>query len=365
MTSLKKHIVFVCSRLDLPGGTERAIVNLANLFVGKEHKVTILILDETAVSFYPLNSRIQIVQSNLNFGITKEGTMLSRKINLFRHIRKLKVLLKQTGGDIIIGTEYYLSIVSWMAAHNSGWKIISWEHHHIHWLKKNKFWTLLFKKMYPKFDLVVCQNSTEKKLFEAIGARSTVIPYSLPGVQEQTASLDKKKILTIGWLINRKGIDLIPTIAQKAFEIHKDWHWKIIGKGEEYDWLQKEIQIKNLSSQLVIQSPQSQDLSEEYRNTSIYVMTSRFECLPMVLLEASSFGIPLIAFDCPTGPADIIQHDKNGLLIKLEDVDAMADAIIDLMEDEWKRKVMGEQAYESSKRYSAERVYGLWEDVLS
>ena len=153
-------------------------------------------------------------------------------------------------------------------------------------------------------------------------------------------------------------------MQKKFFQKHQDWKWKIIGKGAEYEWLQKEIAAKNISSNLIIEAPQSQDLSEEYFNTSIYVMTSRFECLPMVLLEASSFGIPLVAFDCPTGPADIIQHDNNGLLIRLEDVDAVAAAIIELIEDEGKRKEMGEQAYESSKRYGAERIYGLWENVL-
>ena len=138
MSAPKKHIVFVCSRLDQPGGTERAAVNLANLFQENGHSVSILILDETEGCFYPLRASIQIIQADLNFGISTKGTMISRKLNLFRHVRKLKSLLKQIGGDVVIGTEYYLSIVSWMAAHKSGMKIISWEHHHIHWLKKKQ-----------------------------------------------------------------------------------------------------------------------------------------------------------------------------------------------------------------------------------
>ena len=199
MSAPKKHIVFVTSRLDQPGGTERATVNLANLFHDNGHQVSIIILDENAECFYPLHASVQIIQSDLNFGITSKGTMISRKLNLFRHVRKLRSLLKQAGGDIVIGTEYYLSIVSWMAAHKTAVKIISWEHHHIHWLKKNRFWTLLFNSVYPRFDLVVCQNSTEKKLFEAIGAKSVVIPYVLPEIQKQKASLENKIILTIGW----------------------------------------------------------------------------------------------------------------------------------------------------------------------
>jgi amylovoran biosynthesis glycosyltransferase AmsD len=93
-------------------------------------------------------------------------------------------------------------------------------------------------------------------------------------------------------------------------------------------------------------------------------MTSRFECLPMVLLEASSFGIPLIAFDCPTGPADIIHNNENGFLVPLEEIEQMANAISVLMSNAEKRKQMGTAAQESSARYSPGRIYDLWKKLF-
>jgi glycosyltransferase involved in cell wall biosynthesis len=364
MPDQKPHIVIVCSRLDLPGGIERAVVNNANLFQSKGHKVTIVIPDVSNQSFYPINHGVNIEQLPLHFGITETGNIISRKIAFYKHIQKLKKLFQKIDADVLIGTEYSLTIVTYLAARKLNAKIFAWEHHHFHWLKKNRFWSFLFHKVYPKLDLVVCNNRTEKGLFENVGCKATVIPYVVPENDKQIAPLNTKEILTIGWLIKRKGVDLIPAIAEKIFEKHKDWKWKIIGSGEEFDNLQQQIQEKNLQNLLVIEKPKSHQLDEEYLNASIYVMTSRFECLPMVLLEATSHGLPGVAFDCPTGPRDIITNEVDGYVTPLEDVDAMATAIEDLIMDEEKRKRMGQEAFKSSKRYSPERIYQLWSEVF-
>jgi glycosyltransferase involved in cell wall biosynthesis len=361
---MKKHIVIVCSRIDLPGGIERASVNLANLLQSKGHKVTIVIADKTAVSFYQIDASISVVWLNLNFGITEKGNTITRKFRLASDILQLRKAFKKLKPDFIIGTEYSLTISSWLAARRLNKKILGWEHHHINWLKKNTFWSYLFKKIYPRLDYVICQNQTEKKLHEAFGCNSLVIPYSLQNISKVRSTLKSKTILTIGWLIKRKGVDLIPAIAEQIFNTHKDWNWKIIGKGEEHDNLQSELNKRNLSMFVSIVDPTSPDIESEYLNSSIFVMTSRFECLPMVLLEATSFGIPCVAFNCPTGPSDIIQNDENGFIVMLEDVSAMSDAIRELIQDENKRIKMGEQAYKSSERYLPEKIYDHWNDIF-
>src|SRR5215207_9136927 len=92
MAISKPHIVFVCSRLDQPGGTERATVNLASLLHDKGHKITLVILDETASCFYELRNGIRVLQEYLHFGITAKGNKISRKVDFYLHIRKLKSL---------------------------------------------------------------------------------------------------------------------------------------------------------------------------------------------------------------------------------------------------------------------------------
>jgi glycosyltransferase involved in cell wall biosynthesis len=358
----KPSIVFLCSRLDLPGGTERAIANTANLLQSKGHVVSILVLDETASSFYPLHDALQVVQRDLNFGLTSRGNVLTRKIAFGSHVRQLKKLLNRIGADIIISTDYRFTIAAWLAVGKENRKIFAWEHHHFHWLQKSRFWNYLYKKTYTRIHSVVALNKTEQQLFRRFGCRSVVIPNF---VASGSWSGDGSHfLLSVGWLIKRKGVDLIPGIAQQVFAKMPDWKWIIVGSGDEHAWLQNQVNEKNLGQHVTIVDPVSPDLTEAYTNASIYVMTSRFECFPMVLLEAMSFGRPCISFDCPTGPADIIENGVDGILVDKEDTVAMAAAIIALMKDAEKRKSLGRQAAENVKRFSPEAVYPLWESLF-
>jgi glycosyltransferase involved in cell wall biosynthesis len=109
----------------------------------------------------------------------------------------------------------------------------------------------------------------------------------------------------------------------------------------------------------------SADVEAEYLQSSIYVMTSRFECLPLVLLESLSYGIPMVAFDCPTGPADIIKDKENGFLLPMEQVDAMASRISELISNEDLRKKMGDKAKLNSRHYAASNIYKLWSELFN
>ena len=133
-----KNIVILCSRLDLPGGIERAVVNCANLFHAYGHPVTVLIADTTAELFYPLSAGVAIEQLPLHFGITEKGNFLTRKMALLAHIFRLKKTLQRIRPDVVIGTEYPLSIAGYLANSNPGVNVFAWEHHHFHWLPKNR-----------------------------------------------------------------------------------------------------------------------------------------------------------------------------------------------------------------------------------
>jgi glycosyltransferase involved in cell wall biosynthesis len=363
MNSKAKHIAILCSRLDLPGGTERAIVNLANLFSSAGNKVSILILDETDKLFFPLNNSVSIYNDNLNFGITNKGNKLTRKMGFFNHLRILKRKLNELSPDAVIATEYPFTIAARTVIKNKGIKLFSWEHHHFYWIKRNKFWNLLHKKIYPAINAVVTLNKTEQKLFLDYGCHAVVIPNFVE--HQPRADLNFNFLLTVGWLNHRKGVDLISSIAEKIFEKYPNWKWTVIGSSTEEIDLKKLVREKNLSDKIRIIEPVSPDIGEAYQQTSIYVMTSRFECFPMVLLEAMSFGVPCVSFNCPTGPADIIENGIDGILVENENAEAMANAIIGLMGDEEKRKRMSSNAYENVKRFSPEIVYQQWERLFN
>lgn len=357
----RSHIVILCSRLDVPGGVERAIVNTANLLQSRGHKVVLLVLDETDRVFYPLHNGVQVTRAALDFGITKKGNKLTRKLRFYSHIQKLKFLFQQTQPEVIVGTEYPLTIAGYLAKENKA-RFFAWEHHHFHWLSKNLFWQLLWRRVYPRLDAVICLNKTEEALFGRAGCRTTVIPNFVE--RQKRSPLSQKTILSVGWLIRRKGFDRIPAIAQNVFQRHPDWQWKIIGTGEEQIALEKAIEEKGLANNVFIVPPASSQMGEIYRSASLFVMTSRFECLPMVLLEAMAQGLPCVSFDCPTGPSFIINDTVDGKLIRQGDTDAMAEAVLHLLEDDQKRKAFGNAAYNNVERFSPDKIYTLWESLL-
>jgi glycosyltransferase involved in cell wall biosynthesis len=365
--NIQNHIVFLCSRLDLPGGIERAVVNTANLFGRKGLKVSLVILDETDRSFYSIHPDIEIVQQSLSFGINIDGNIFSRKIKLIADTLKLKKIFKKLEPDFIICTEYPFSITAILSGAKKNSTVVSWEHHNFFELQKNFFWKRLFKTTYPKLNVVVCLNEDEKQLFQGMNSNIQVIPNFIEtGLNpiSKTKVHKNQTILTVARLTPVKGIDFILHIAEKILNNNPDWQWKIIGNGEMEERILHFIKDKKLQNRMMIQHPFDHNILHEYQNASFYVMSSRNECFPMTLLEAMSCGIPCIAFDCETGPRHIIKHNENGLLAEKENPQKLADAISLLIQNEDLRKKLGENAFHTTHKFSPERIFNKWEKLF-
>jgi glycosyltransferase involved in cell wall biosynthesis len=361
---VSKHILFLVSRLDEPGGTERANLNAAHLLLEHGHKITIVILDITANSFYPIDSKIQVIQYPYLFGIEKSGNVFTRKLSFIKNIIGLRKVLKRLKPDFIIATDYPHSVGCILAGYQTQSKVYSWEHHHFHWLQKNWFWKKMIDFTYPRLAGILCYNVDETKYYKKWTAKTYVIPNFIFDVPEIEIA-PQKIILTVGWLIERKGVDLIPAMAKTVFEKFPEWKWIIIGEGPLGETLVDQIKKFNLDGRLVVQSPQKPLLPNDYQLASIYVMTSRMEPFGLVLIEAMSNGVPCIAFDCETGPRHIIENNTTGILVEPENANAMTNAIIDLITNDEKRISMAENSRESVKRFSAENVYKQWEKIFN
>lgn len=356
--SAVKHIVILCSRLDLPGGIEKAVINTANLFAEKGNPVTVLVLDETKDCFYPVLPSVKILQLPLSFGISPDGNVISRKIKLLTDVLKLRRQLKQLKPSLVIASEYPLAAAAVLCGAKKYATVISWEHHHFYELKRNLFWNRVYALTYPRLHAVVCLNKDEQQLFHSVNNNPVVIPNFI--APSAVSTEQNKLILTVGRLTAVKGTDRLLKIAQSVLTQHPDWQWKLIGDGDMKEDVLQFIQREGLQDKLIIQTPVSYDISHEYQTASLYVMTSRNECFPMTLLEAQAASLPCIAFDCDTGPRHIIRHNENGLLVPNGNIAAAAEAISSLIADTEKRKRFGASALENSQQYSKENIYGLW-----
>lgn len=153
-------------------------------------------------------------------------------------------------------------------------------------------------------------------------------------------------------------------IIQKE-EKYQDWKLHIVGDGDFKEILMNKIAQKNLQDSIILK-PFTKEIDKEYLSASIYALTSRAEGLPTVLLEATSFGLPCIAFDILTGPSDIIEDCKSGFLIKDDDLQDFAKKLKILIDDEELRKKMGRIAKQISKeKFSKEAIMQQWLDLFN
>lgn len=157
------------------------------------------------------------------------------------------------------------------------------------------------------------------------------------------ASLSKPIAVAGGRLISQKGFDrLIPAFAKVARR-HSGWTLHIYGSGPRRRQLERLIARHGAQGNIVL-AGRVRNFETQLEEASLFVLSSRFEGLPMVMLEAMGKGLPVVAFDCPTGPAELIEQGCNGILVPEGDIDALAAAMEDLIDDPGKRRRYGDAA---------------------
>ena len=188
---------------------------------------------------------------------------------------------------------------------------------------------------------------------------NTVRP--LPGAQ---ADLSAKTVYAAGRFRYQKGFELlIPAWAETA-KAHPDWRLRLRGRGHLESRLRGLIEEHGLEDSVTIEGP-AEDIGSDMAEASVFVLSSRFEGFPLILLEAMSKGMGIVSFDCPTGPADIVDDHRNGLLVPAEDVAGLARAIREIVEDEELRRRMAAAAVETAQEYTIEAIGPLWEELFA
>lgn len=176
-------------------------------------------------------------------------------------------------------------------------------------------------------------------------------------------SVAKKHVITVGRHEYAKGFDLLIKTWKVVEQKYPDWILDIYGEGSLTGLLTEQINDLKLTPKTLLHKP-TPDIYDKYQESKFYVMSSRYEGWGLVLVEAMTCGIPCIAFDCPYGPSDIIEHEKNGLLVKNGDIQGLADAICWMIEHEEERKQMGIVAKETSKKYAPEVIMKQWDELF-
>lgn len=327
--------------------------------------------------FYPLDPRVRRVTLNLagmNRGI---GKLTAN----YRRWWVLRYVFKAEKPDVVVAMMTTSIVLAIIAAIGLPVRVYGSERNYPGRKATPRPWALLRRLFYRFADGHVAQTrEAESWLQHHTAARNVhVIPnpvvWPLPSFTPQVApdnvvSPERKIILAVGTKSDQKGFDLLVRAFSGLTAVHPRWDLVIIGidpssdatrgGGASVRRLAKEVGL----AQRVYLPGRVGNVAEWYQRADIFVLSSRYEGFPNVLLEAMASGCACIAFDCDTGPRDIIDNGVNGMLVRAECIEQLATQMAQLMCNEVSRETLGKTAISVRQSFSEERVTALWEQAL-
>lgn len=354
-----KKICFLIGNLNNSGGTERVTTLIANALTEKNYQISILSLADGRQPFFELEPDIK------TYSLYPEK--ISFKKNFLGAVWRIRRFVTQNQIDTLVVVDSISCVFTVPALFGLKVKHICWEHFNFNVNLGVKYRDIGRKWAAKYCDYVVTLTKRDKELWEQgiKNIKAKIIPIANPSpfeVQQNIPSLDYKTILCVGRLTHQKGFDLLITAWAKVAQQVPDWKIVIVGSGEE------EIMLKQMAKDFAVEDSivfagQQKNIDTFYRQASFFCMSSRFEGLPMVLLEAQSYGLPIVAFDCDTGPAEIIQDNINGKLVKNIDINELSQAILS-MSKEGSYGNMIYKSFLSAKSWSLDSIYIKWHEIL-
>lgn len=354
-----KKIAFFIYNMYTTGGTEKAVSLIANE-LSKKYEVKIFSLYQTAEKpVFHLNDAIELIP------------ILGMELSLYRlripYLRKLlKKFFQQYDLDVFVSAGMkYVPITSFMSKRC---RYIAWEHYNSYDTVMGSITWYGRRIACKKADGIVVLTKEDKdnycKLFQV--SPSKVFNIFNP-METKTKDIvyneQSKAIVSCGRLVSIKGFDMLIDVAQKVFSTHTDWKWDIYGEGQEKDNLQKKINDYHLENHVILKGNVS-NMDNIYHNYSFLVLTSRSEGLGLVLNEAHQNKLPIVSFDCPYGPRNVIENDVNGYLIECFDTEAMAEKINYLIDNVEARKSMAEKTNFDKDKFKIENIINEWENII-
>ncbi len=376
-----RNILYLIPSLVNSGGMERVLTDKVNHLV-EVYKYRVFIvtteMSDKETPFFKLNKNVEIINLSLNFNE-------KFNLNLFSKIletKKLLVIYKRKLHEIIIQRKIDICIS--MGGKDleflGGMKISSKKIYECHFERKikSKFLEIqgkknLFWKIYgrirdmqhyflaSKFDKVVVLSKGAQTDWADLPNDLVVInnPSSIIREAEAQIDLNSKRVISIGNLTLVKGYDLLISAWSLIHYKHSDWCLEIFGSGELRKELEEQIITLGLKNSIRLKGL-TRNVKKELSKSAFYVMSSRTEGLPMVLIESISCGLPIVAFDCESGPREIINNNDCGILVENGNVDKLAQAIEEMIRNPKLRRDMSLNALEKAEQYDIDNIMQEW-----
>lgn len=361
-------IVFSTDQIYLHGGLEKVLSEKANWFADVYgYEVFILTTEQKSLPpCYTLSTKVVLLDLGIDYYRKSSYFHPKNLIKAPSHFLKWKKAIKKIGPDVLISCNYafdfywipffFKSIPKLKEFHSSRY----FENQ----LRKQcgfiKRWHFKLNDFIEsKFTRLVVLNPDEVSFYPTNNV--VVIPNPVKKVTEKTASLTAKRAIAAGRVFPVKGFDVMISVWREVVNFCPDWELHIYGDGDE-DYLKhlnQAISVSNLNNHVFIHAA-TKTLDQEMLQSSLYLMTSKTECYPMVLIEALSLGLPVVSFDCPTGPRHIVKNQITGFVTPYEEVKLIAQQVIVLIQNDALRKQLGSNAVVDAISFQPDHVMPLW-----
>jgi glycosyltransferase involved in cell wall biosynthesis len=354
-------IVYLYSSLAIMGGVERVLVDKMNYLVDYGYEVYMVTSDQGQHPIpYKLDHRVHFCDLQIRFHSQyeyrgwhriREGRRLKRLYHqrLMEKLQEIQpnVIVCTTSQDVrgLLRIKGCISLV--VESHVNFIHPDSWYH---------RACTLFNNTCIGKADAVVTLTQGDADNWKHVSSHVNVIPNVVHlNNTGRYSDCTKKRAIFVGRLVEQKGLPDLIKVWRIVNQRHPDWQLDVYGNG----------QMESISEIKLFVHPPTSIIMEEYINSSILLMTSVYEPFGLVLPEAMSCGLPVVAFDCPYGPADIINHERNGYLVPNRDVNLYADYVCALMESPGLRQNMGAEGIKTAQRYQANQIMPQWQRLFS
>ncbi|GAA0407426.1 hypothetical protein GCM10009530_69600 [Microbispora corallina] len=364
------------------GGTIRTVINQANAMAAAGHDVDLVSVFRTRQETrFPVDPRVRLRsladlrgpewRHPLRTWLVRRPSTLvppaEVRYTTFNRFSDPRIVayLQTLHGGVLVTTRPALNL---LAARFAPRDVVLVGQEHMHLDSHKAGLRAEIERWYPRLDALVALTETDAARYGALLAGSdaavVAIPNGLTPAERRPADVDGTTVVAVGRLTPQKGFDMLITAFAAVAAAHPEWRLRIYGDGRERARLLRLAGRLGLRDRVFLMGT-TMKIEKELAKGSLFVLSSRSEGFGMVLIEAMAHGLPVVSFDCPEGPAEIVTPERDGLLVPPKDVDALAAAITRLVEDPALRASLGAAARASSARYGMDVVHARWEALFA
>lgn len=352
------------------GGAERVAVEMSDYWARRGCRVTLVTQSGPETDVYPIPEGVDRRALRL---ARASGNPLSGALTNLRRVFALRRVIRKTRPHVVLGMMTTSSVLCVAAARRLPCRVIATEHTHPPAQGLSSFWEKLRRWAYPRAHAVVALTSGTAQWLErnVPGSRVAVIPNAVRWPMERGEPViepppreGRLRLLAVGRLHVQKGFDVLLKAFAQIVEYFPDWDLVILGEGDEREALERQIEDLGLSGRVTLPGRVG-NLPDWYEQSDLYVLSSRVEGLSNTLIEAMASGLPVVAFDCETGPREIVRDGIDGVLVReVEDDQALAAQLADLMCRPERRAALARRAIDVRDRFGTARVMAMWNQLF-